>query len=343
MEILFLLVGLLFIALGLLMLVSELRTWRGAREVPGQVIGFSTGRSGDSGAPSFYSVAEYVGPDGHNRYVQGSVGSSSPLHSVGDAVTVLLQPDDPNKATIKSSLSYVLGGVVALMGLTSCIVFFAVFRLTTFSLAGAVAVVSLGAWKLRGSLRDKPMSLQAWRDYKSRLFGPRTFTDETKGTIPWADPAALRNAVRNQRTANRFAMPLLLLAGVGLILLGAHLHKQTESFLARAVRGPGVVVDLDAGDSTDGSTTYAPVVEFESEDRRHRFKDSIASNPPMYRIGESVGVLYDPYRPSDARIDRGRWNKAIPILVGGFGALFCLLGVCIAIRRRREPHGARTA
>jgi hypothetical protein len=332
MEILFFLVGLLFIAFGVLVLIAEVRTRRGACEVHGEVVGFSTAESGASGGRHFHPVAQYAGLDGANRYIEGSVGSSSPLGSVGDAVIVLTQPDDPEKAAIKSSLSYILAVIVVVMGLASCTVFFAIFRITAFSVAGAVVVVSCGAWKLHGMIRDKPLSLAAWRDYKARVLRARIFTDATKGQIPWADSAALQTAVANQRAANRFAIPFFLLAGVGLVLLGGHLRKQTESFLERSVPAAGVVVDIVANHSSD-TTTYAPLVAFEHDGRTYRFKDSIASSPPSHRVGESVRVLYDPTRPPDARIDRGRWNRVIPILVSVCGAAFCALGIWLACRR----------
>ena len=81
------------------------------------------------------------------------------------------------------------------------------------------------------------------------------------------------------------------------------------------------------------SNTYAPVVEFDHAGKKYRFKDSVSSNPPSYRTGQRVGVLYDPADPRDARIDRGRWNKVVPILSGGCGALFVLLGLWILQRR----------
>ncbi len=331
MEVVFLLVGLVFVAFGLLVLFSEAQARRGACEVPGEVIGFSIGQSASGGA-SYHCVAEYAGMDGRRRYVEGSVGSSSPLGSVGDAVTVLVQPDDPERATIKSSLSSVLGAVLALMGLASCIVFFAVFRLSTISIAGAVAVVGVAAYKLGSSVREKPMSLHAWRNYKNAVLRPRVFSEETKQEICWADPAALQAAIANQQKANRFAIPLLLLAGAGLLVLGLHLHRKTELFLATAARAPGMVVEMATNRSSDGNT-YAPVVEFEHDGRKYRFKDSISSNPPAYRRGQAVDVLYDPAHPRDARIDRGRWNKAVPIIVAASGALLCLLGLWSVKRR----------
>jgi len=157
-EILFLLVGLVFLAFGVAIVLFEARSRRGAWAVPAEVIGFSTGKGVGSGAPSYHPVAEYAGMDGRKRYLEGSVGSSSPLGAVGDAVTVLVQPDDPEKAVLKSSLTYVIGAALALMGLASCIVFFAVFRATTFSIVGAVGVVTWTAYKFRGSIRERPMS-----------------------------------------------------------------------------------------------------------------------------------------------------------------------------------------
>jgi len=331
MEILFLFVGLAFLAVGVAVVVSEARARRGTVPVPGEVVGFSNAKSA-AGAPSYRAVASYVGPDGRTRYVESSVGSSAPLASVGDSVTVLVRPEEPEHAALQSPLSYVIGAAIAAMGAVSCVVFFAVFRLTTFSVGTAVAVVGWGAWKMRGSLRDKPMSLQAWKQYKDGSLRPRVFTEERKSDIPWVAQDALDAAVAAQRRANRFAVPTLLICGVGLLVLGAYLHTRTETFLAKAVRAPGVVVSLATNHSSDGDT-YAPVVEFAQAGHLYEFKDSVSSRPASYRVGQAVVVLYDPANARDARIDRGVWNRAVPILVGAAGVLLCALGTWVLRRR----------
>ena len=277
-------------------------------------------------------MAEYVGLDGLKRYVEGSVGSSSPLGAIGDSVTVLVHPEDPEKAALKSSLPYVIGAVLAAMGVGSCIVFFATFRANTWSIAGAVGVLAWGAYKMRGLVRDKPLSQEAWQKYKDEALGSRVFTEASKASITWADPAALRNAVAGQRKASRAAIPVLLLAGAGLLFLGAHLYRKTTTFLESAIHAPGTVVRMETNRSSDGNT-YAPVVQFEHEGRTYKFKDSISSNPPSYRTGDSVVVLCDPNHPSDARIDRGRWNTAIPMLVAAGGALFLCAGLWVLKRQ----------
>ncbi len=334
MEIVLLFTGLCLTALGAAIVVSEARARFGAVVVPAKLIGFSTATSGASGDGFFHAVAQYGGLDGRTRYLESSVGSSCPLGAVGDALSVFVRPEDPEKAEIKSSLTYVLGVAVASMGIVFCIIFFAVFRVTPFSIAGAVAVVGWAAWKLRGSLRAHPLSREAFRALKRKQLSPRIFTDATKAEIRWADSAAVENSIRKQQRANRFASPVLVLAGAGLVVLGLYLHRKTETFLETAVRGTGVVVELSANHSSNG-TTWAPVVEFEHGGRTYRFKDSVSANPPSWRTGESATVLYDPSHPSDARIDRGWWNEGVPVLVGAVGALFCSLGLWIAVRRSR--------
>src|SRR5207237_8562762 len=121
----------------------------------------------------------------------------------------------------------------------------------------------------------------------------RVVTDAANAGIRCGHAVAWRTAIANQQKVNRFAVPILLLEGVGLLFLGAHLHQKTGLFLARAVRGPGVVVEMARNHSIHDDT-YAPVVEFEHQGRTYRFKDSIGSDPPSYRIGQTVGVLYDP-------------------------------------------------
>src|SRR3954452_12695804 len=177
MEIILLLAGVAFVAVGALIIASEARLRRGASEVPGRLIGFATGETAEAGQSSFHAVAEYAGPDGQTRYLEARVGSSAPMGSVGDPLTVFVQPADPEKAAIKSSLPYVLGGILALMGAISCAVFCARFRLDGVSLAGAAVVVGYGAFRLRGSVRDKRAPALAWQQWRQRLFSARVFSE----------------------------------------------------------------------------------------------------------------------------------------------------------------------
>jgi hypothetical protein len=214
------------------------------------------------------------------------------------------------------------------MGLASCGVFFAVFRVSALSVLGALFVLGLMAWKLSGAWRKTPMSMQQWMDYKRQILVTKVLAEEDKAQIPWADLDALRAARHKQRRTNRVASPVLLVAGIGLLFLGAHLYQKTAHFLASAVPARGVVVSMEVNDSGE-DTTWSPVVEFDHQGRRYRFKDSVGSNPASYRRGDQARVLYDPSRPNDARIDRGHWNRTIPLLIAVFGAVLCIAGLAV--------------
>jgi len=54
--------------------------------------------------------------------------------------------------------------------------------------------------------------------------------------------------------------------------------------------------------------------------RKVAFRDSVGTNPPMYRAGQGVTVLYAPGEEAWAVVDRGLWNwlpSVILYLLGG--------------------------
>jgi hypothetical protein len=77
MEIVFLLAGLALMALGIGIIVVEVRSRRNTELVRARVIGFSVGKSANPNMSSLHTVAEYVGLDGRTYYVEASTGSSA--------------------------------------------------------------------------------------------------------------------------------------------------------------------------------------------------------------------------------------------------------------------------
>ncbi len=320
-------------AVGALVVLAEAKARRGAVIVPGRIIGFSRqqGESGDS----FHVVVQYQGLNGSGRLIESAVGSSAPLGRVGDALSILVRPEDPESALVKSPATYLIGIVLAGLGAVSCWVFLITFRPGLFSVLASIGVVLFVAYKAQGFLMDQPASLRDWMVLKDKAIRGRVFSAEAKDQISWADAAILAKVDRRQRKISWFACPILVLGGAGVLFLAQHLHRSTTAFLATAVPVSGRVVELVANDSSDG-VTYAPGVEFEVGGQAQRFKDSISSDPPSYRMGDVVQVLYDPANPREARIDRGIWNRAIPFLVGGLGGLLLVWGLWIPLRTQRS-------
>jgi hypothetical protein len=339
-EIIFLLVGLIFVALGVVIIVCEVRARLGTQPVNARVIGLSLGRSKKQGNPSFHSVAEYVGSNGRIYYVESSVGSSVPLHAVGDSVTVLVRPTESEKAVFKSILSYVFGSVLAALGLASIAAFWLTYRTGVYSASMALIVLAVLGLRIKNAWRKQPLSLQAWNEYKKQALSPRVFTDVTKSEITWADPASIVALERNYEKSNRFAIPALFILGFTLLFLSHYSYRKTEAFLQNAKNASGRVVELRERDSSDGgSSTYAAVVEYRDDNGETRqFIDSFSSNPPVYHSGEDVSVLYNRDDPREVQIDRGRTNYWLTGLLGGLGGLFTLLGL-ISNRRRPSRSG----
>jgi Protein of unknown function (DUF3592) len=334
MEVVFLLAGLILAVIGGAITFCEFRAWRGTQVATGTVIGFSTGTGRNGINTYFYSVAEFIGPDGRKRYVESSVGATAPIHTVGDRVGVRVNPMEPEKTAFQSGTAFVIGIVLTLMGI-GCIVLFGItFRVTIYSLIAAGVILATAALKLKSIVRKEPLSWQEWQAIRKKALRPKVFDDESKDRIAWADPLRVSLAVGRAEQVNRFSTPLLFVIGFGLVLLGHRYYLNTEAFLKSASHTSGRVVELKEVQSSD-STTWAPIIEFDDTAGHHqRFVERISSNPSNYRSGQIVDVLFNPGNPRDARIDRGQANQWAAMLLGSTGGLFILLGA-FSLRRRR--------
>lgn len=106
----------------------------------------------------------------------------------------------------------------------------------------------------------------------------------------------------------------------------------------------GVVIDLVAGRSTDGDTTYAPVVEYEVDGFTYTWQSSVSYGGALVPdIGDRRTLVYDPANPADAM---GRSLILLIILPAVFlaGAVIFMAGVVLfsmrSRRRSRQADGA---
>lgn len=126
---------------------------------------------------------------------------------------------------------------------------------------------------------------------------------------------------------------LLMVAGAGALGLRA------RAFVARAAPADGTVVELVPSRSGKSTSWYPRVAFVTADGRRVEFRSSAGSNPPAHAPGDPVRVLYDPAKPSEARIDRALDVWGAPGFLAAFGALFASIGGAMltwgAARRRR--------
>ncbi len=130
-------------------------------------------------------------------------------------------------------------------------------------------------------------------------------------------------------------LPLgLIFAGVGLWA-----YFDDKALADAGLRAGGTVVELSRSRDSEGSVSFRPVVAFrDARGIEHQFVGSLGSNSSRHSIGETVGVIYDPDAPGRARIDGFMDRFFLPLMFGGIGSIFALVGagMLAAYFRRRK-------
>lgn len=106
------------------------------------------------------------------------------------------------------------------------------------------------------------------------------------------------------------AVTLLLLAILPLSgLLGVgYWANQRSAWLESLIPTSGTVVEQITSEDEDGDVAYRPVIAFEtSSGKTYEFSPATASNPPEYRVGDQVDVLYASDYPDRALLNR--WSE----------------------------------
>jgi len=116
----------------------------------------------------------------------------------------------------------------------------------------------------------------------------------------------------------------------------------TYRFINTAHSTQGTVVNLiqsrsSSSSSTTNSYVYRPEVIFQTlTGEEITFQSSTGANPPAYRKGESVSILYEPQNPQNARINDILSLWLGPIILGIVGLIFSVFGTGISIYRYKK-------
>jgi hypothetical protein len=149
---------------------------------------------------------------------------------------------------------------------------------------------------------------------------------------------------------------VLMLGGVISLVVGVKTLVDSQRFEARAVATNGVVVDVTEGvesvrrGSGDNSyyedvTIFHPVVRFvTAREQEVRFQASEGSDDPRaYGVGDSIGVLYDPTNPRDARLDTWVSRRGDSITLITIGLALLIIGAVVYWLLRSPGRAARRA
>jgi hypothetical protein len=138
--------------------------------------------------------------------------------------------------------------------------------------------------------------------------------------------------------------------GAALLALTFWLYSREQAFVAGASHAVGTVVQLSVDRNDNGSTVYYPIVAFTTaRGDSVTVRSKVGSNPPSWRVGDAVDVLYDPADPQGARL-AGFFHLHIGSFVFGilglvFGAIggiwLYLVRRAAAMAEEVRAHGQR--
>ena len=327
----------LFGGLGALLAGNRLY-WRfRARSVQGRVAGVRvSGRL-------FYPVYRYKSPAGRRFQATSDVPFGvSPKLVTGRKLRLLFLKKHPDRVAE--------AGVQIVEG-----VGWGFFALTALSVGIAVTLwpVTPPTWVMLGAMTIFVM-------YRLRrampLGGEKPFTSLTRQPPPEDLSGASVHPIeeilsgpiraerqRKQRIAGLIVTPILVAVGIGVFALGAHLGRTTYLLLSTGERAHGTVLFCELVKTLHGSSYY-PVVQFATHHGQAvQFRDKMGNDPPAYREGEGVDVLYFPAVPeTSATIDRGVLNWLAPVIlcIGGVFLAVVALGARLGVPRHvPQPKG----
>ncbi len=125
---------------------------------------------------------------------------------------------------------------------------------------------------------------------------------------------------------------IFLVVGAGLVVGCFIAAGRTRRFLSSAQEAQAEVVGLQKRQGTEREISYYPVLRFRTQSGATKeVVSSVGSNPPRYKEGDSLAILYDPQQPEAVRIHSFANVWIMPLVLGGTGALMLLVGCGITL------------
>lgn len=113
------------------------------------------------------------------------------------------------------------------------------------------------------------------------------------------------------------------------LLVGAFcLFQQKLNFIEKANIVYGTVIESIPLAGNKNGSLYYPHVSFVTKSGKSiDFTSNVGTSLPTYIAGSPVKVLYDPTNPNKAEIDGIYGYIVDPVLLGGLGVFFFLIGL----------------
>lgn len=133
---------------------------------------------------------------------------------------------------------------------------------------------------------------------------------------------------------------VFLVAGIGLAGWG-YVTVKNKLDGTNYVKTEGTVLSLREVESTENSdVTWVPIIKFTDKSGvEHTFESTVSSDPPAYKVGDKVELLYPEGRPDDVFINSWVEKWLTPVLLGFAGLVMfcCSIWMIFTAFRREKP------
>ena len=309
--VLFYIVGTVFATLGLFMYLDAYFFRKKARSVDGKVIGYETSRS--KNGRYYHPVIKYR-DQGSTYQFKADIGSSIMSYMIDERVKVLLLKNMHSSARLKRMARPMLALAFLFTGLIPIAIAISEIESLNnqlYALEAGVLTLAAGTYIL---LRFS----KAYRERKEKEF---TYQENEQGVIGYetTQEMIIEAAVVQKRSVSKSANAVG--AFIGAVALGGALFwaNYLHTYIETAIRTHGTIVSQKSSTS-DGSTTYAPIIEYTPyKSETIRFTSNMSSSSPSWEVGDDIFVFYDPNNHSDAMMDRGWFNYFFQMVLGLIG------------------------
>lgn len=119
---------------------------------------------------------------------------------------------------------------------------------------------------------------------------------------------------------------LFVIIGIASIIYGVYAFNNRNEKAKNYIDIEASVIDHDSQHDSEGSVTYAPIVEYTVDGKKYKAKSTTYSSS-VKPIGSKIYLKYNPTNPNEV-IFVGDFGVIIFIIVGG---VFIVVGIVIAI------------
>jgi hypothetical protein len=316
--------ALICLAIGCFLLGYSLYQRTHALRVMGTIIGVICSDS------MFRPVYRYTSPDGQSHVAKSDMNSSWVRgKETGRVVPLIISGSNPAEAQEANSYLLDMVGLVFF----ACGIWLGYIALTSYPITLMTWIMALALIIFlaeRGYRTFIPKGQRpSFAEWRQKLKPKQTTPIDLADVKPIEQILAGSNWRQTNFRKLKIAAPFFAFFAVVLVCIGIYQSMKLARLESTGLRADGEVVRLQRESSDDGGSVYYAVVKFRTEKGVSiEFKDSVGSNPPSYRRGDKVTVLYLADNPQqEAMIDRGFWgNWAIPaILFLAAAIVICLL------------------